>query len=156
VASGDRHIARAEEETRLNPLAEGFSAESTVAELAEWWLDNIARHPDLPTRLSERRCVSGWLTTLVDGALVVATPLPSALTVAAVEVMASTDAEHVAALGAVLDRALADDTRDSSRAGGGPQVHREGDQLPPAAQAALDRRDPAELDRRWREITGQA
>jgi hypothetical protein len=67
--------------------------------------------------------------------------------------MASTDAEQVAALRAVLDQALADETRVS---GERPRVYREGDQLPPAAQAALDRRDPAEVDRRWREVTGQA
>lgn len=70
--------------------------------------------------------------------------------------MASTDAEQVAALRAVLDHALADETRDTSPAGDGPRVYREGDQLPVAAQAALDRRDPAEMDRRWREVTGQA
>lgn len=70
--------------------------------------------------------------------------------------MASEDAEQVASLRAVLDQALADESRESSAAGDGPRVYGEGDQLPPAAQAALDRRDPAELDRRWREVTGQA
>jgi len=70
--------------------------------------------------------------------------------------MASTDAEQVAALRAVLDQTLADETRDSSPSSDGPRVYREGDQLPPAAQTALDRRDPAEVDRRWREVTGQA
>ena len=70
--------------------------------------------------------------------------------------MPSTDAEQVAALRAVLDQALADETRDSAPSGDGPRVYREGDQLPSAAQAALDRRDPAEVDRRWREVTGQA
>ena len=70
--------------------------------------------------------------------------------------MASTDAEQVAALRAVLDQALADETRNTSPASDGPRVYREGDLLPAAAQAAPDRRDPAEVDRRWREVTGQA
>ena len=43
-ASRDRHIAAAEEAGRRGPLAEGFHAESTVAELSRWWLDNVARH----------------------------------------------------------------------------------------------------------------
>lgn len=75
---------------------------------------------------------------------------------ATVGVMASTDAELVAALREVLDQALAEETGDTSRTGDGPRVYREGDPLPAAAQAALDRRDPAEVDRRWREVTGQA
>jgi hypothetical protein len=69
--------------------------------------------------------------------------------------MASKESDQVADLRAVLDQALRDEFRDGS-AVDGPRVYGEGDELPPAAQAGLDRRDPAELDRRWREVTGQA
>jgi len=44
VASRVRHIADAAEQARRAPLADGFTTESTVAELSRWWLDNIARH----------------------------------------------------------------------------------------------------------------
>jgi integrase len=43
-ASRERHIADAAEAERLGPLAEGFKADTTVAELAHWWLHTIARH----------------------------------------------------------------------------------------------------------------
>jgi integrase len=43
-ASRDRHIAEAQEVSRAAPLAEGFNAQSTIAELTRWWLDNVARH----------------------------------------------------------------------------------------------------------------
>jgi len=36
VASRDRHIAAAEEASSCGPLAEGFSANTTVAELGAW------------------------------------------------------------------------------------------------------------------------
>lgn len=68
--------------------------------------------------------------------------------------MSSTDSEQITNLRAVLDQALTDESRGSSAEE--PRVYREGDELPPAAQDALDRRDPAEVDRRWREATGQA
>ena len=44
VASRDRHIASAEEASRCSPLVEGFTSETTLAELSRWWLDNVARH----------------------------------------------------------------------------------------------------------------
>ena len=44
AASRDRHIAAAAESARFAPLAGGFTAETTVGELGEWWLENIARH----------------------------------------------------------------------------------------------------------------
>ncbi len=68
--------------------------------------------------------------------------------------MSSTESEQIASLRAVLDQALADEPRGNSAEE--PRVYREGEDLPPAAQEALDRRDPAEVDRRWREATGQA
>ena len=43
-ASRDRHIASAAEAARLAPLVEGFTADTTLAELSRWWLDNVARH----------------------------------------------------------------------------------------------------------------
>ncbi|MEM9653977.1 MAG: hypothetical protein AAGA65_17930 [Actinomycetota bacterium] len=70
--------------------------------------------------------------------------------------MSSTDSEQVANLREVLDQALADEDRDSSTSEEKQRTYREGDRLPSAAQAALDRRDPAEVERRWREATGQA
>ena len=44
VASRDRHIAKAEDDARFASLDEGFTADSTVADLAAWWLQNVARH----------------------------------------------------------------------------------------------------------------
>ena len=44
VASRDRHIAKAEDDARFTSLDEGFTADSTVADLAAWWLQNVARH----------------------------------------------------------------------------------------------------------------
>lgn len=44
IASRDRHITQADEDARCAPLAQGFTTQSTVAELSRWWLDNIARH----------------------------------------------------------------------------------------------------------------
>ncbi|MGB5755785.1 MAG: hypothetical protein WBM50_02620 [Acidimicrobiales bacterium] len=69
--------------------------------------------------------------------------------------MTSKESDQVADLRAVLDQSLVGEIHHGS-ALDGPRVYREGDLLPPAAQAGLDRRDPAELDRRWREVTGQA
>ena len=43
-ASRDRHVTAAAEAARFAPLAEGFHAGTTVAELSRWWMDNIARH----------------------------------------------------------------------------------------------------------------
>ena len=68
--------------------------------------------------------------------------------------MSSTESEQIASLRAVLDQALADESRGNSAEE--PRVYREDDELPPEAQETLDRRDPAEVDRRWREATGQA
>jgi len=44
VASRDRHIGKAEDDARSASLDEGFTADSTVADLAAWWLQNVARH----------------------------------------------------------------------------------------------------------------
>jgi hypothetical protein len=44
IASRDRHVAAAAEAERLAPLAEGFTAQSTLADLIRWWLVNVARH----------------------------------------------------------------------------------------------------------------
>ena len=45
VASRDRHIAKLADDAKFaSSLAGGFTAESTVAELTEWWLQNITRH----------------------------------------------------------------------------------------------------------------
>ena len=52
VTSRDRHIAAAEEASRCGPLAEAFSANTTVAELGAWWLENVARHRVRITTLS--------------------------------------------------------------------------------------------------------
>lgn len=68
--------------------------------------------------------------------------------------MSSTESEQITSLRAVLDQALADGPSGNSAEQ--PRVYHEGEELPPAAQEALDRRDPAEMDRRWREATGQA
>lgn len=43
-SSRDRHIAAEKEAARFAPLAGGFHAESTLADLARWWLDQVARH----------------------------------------------------------------------------------------------------------------
>lgn len=55
VASRDRHIAKADEDERYGALAEGFSAETTVGELASWWLEHVARHGVRPTSLATYR-----------------------------------------------------------------------------------------------------
>lgn len=52
VASRDRHVAAAEEAARYAPLAEGFTKDSTLAELGQWWLDNVARHRVRPTTIA--------------------------------------------------------------------------------------------------------
>ena len=44
IASRDRHIARAADDSRFGPVAEGFSHDSTLEQLATWWLENVARH----------------------------------------------------------------------------------------------------------------
>jgi hypothetical protein len=43
-ASRDRRIAEDSDASRHARLAEGFHAQSTLAELTRWWLDHIARH----------------------------------------------------------------------------------------------------------------
>ena len=55
VASRDRHVARANEEAKYGALEEGFSAETTVGELAAWWLEHVARHRVRPTSLATYR-----------------------------------------------------------------------------------------------------
>ena len=55
VASRDRHVARAKEEAKYGALEEGFSAETTVGELAAWWLEHVARHRIRPTSLATYR-----------------------------------------------------------------------------------------------------
>ena len=55
VASRDRHIAKADADERYGALAEGFSAETTVGELASWWLEHVARHGVRPTSLATYR-----------------------------------------------------------------------------------------------------
>jgi integrase len=49
VASRDRHLAKADDDARFSALDEGFTADSTVAELAAWWLQHVARHRVRPT-----------------------------------------------------------------------------------------------------------
>ncbi len=55
VASRDRHVAKANEEAKFGALEEGFSAETTVGELAGWWLEHVARHRVRPTSLATYR-----------------------------------------------------------------------------------------------------
>lgn len=55
VSSRDRHVAKADEEARIGSLEEGFSAQTTVGELASWWLENVARHRVRPTSLATYR-----------------------------------------------------------------------------------------------------
>ena len=43
-AKRNRYVEEATQAERCGPLAEGFQADSTVAELTRWWLDTIARH----------------------------------------------------------------------------------------------------------------
>ena len=43
-ASRARHVTAAVEAAPFVPLAEGFHAGITVAELSRWWMDNVARH----------------------------------------------------------------------------------------------------------------
>lgn len=54
-ASRDRHIAEAAEADALVSLPTGFAADSTVAEVAEWWLHHVARHRVRPTSLATYR-----------------------------------------------------------------------------------------------------
>ncbi len=54
-ASRDRHIAKAAEAEAFGSLSNGFTADSTVAELAEWWLHHVARHRVRPTSLATYR-----------------------------------------------------------------------------------------------------
>lgn len=56
IASRDRHIAKLADDAKFaSSLAGGFTAESTVAELTEWWLHNIARHRVRATTLATYR-----------------------------------------------------------------------------------------------------
>ncbi len=50
VASRDRHIAKVADDARFASLEEGFTADSTVAELSAWWLQNVARHASATPR----------------------------------------------------------------------------------------------------------
>lgn len=54
-ASRDRHIAKAAEAERFGTLSNGFTADSTVAEVAVWWLHHVARHRVRPTSLATYR-----------------------------------------------------------------------------------------------------
>lgn len=54
-ASRDRHIAKAAEAEAFGSLSNGFTADSTVAEIAVWWLDHVARHRVRPTSLATYR-----------------------------------------------------------------------------------------------------
>ena len=44
AASRDRHMAKSAEEERFAALDEGFEADSTIADVTDWWLQNVARH----------------------------------------------------------------------------------------------------------------
>ncbi len=55
VASRDRHLAKAEDDKRFADLEQGFTADTTVGQLADWWLQNIARHRVRPTTFSTYR-----------------------------------------------------------------------------------------------------
>lgn len=65
VASRDRHLAKAEDDKRFADLEQGFSADTTVADLADWWLQNIARHRVRPTTFA----TYGKQIRLIDGEL---------------------------------------------------------------------------------------
>ena len=54
-ASRDRHIAKAAEAEAFGTLSNGFTADSTVAEVAVWWLRHVARHRVRPTSLATYR-----------------------------------------------------------------------------------------------------
>ena len=43
-ASRNRHIADEAADAKLGPLADGFHAGTTLAELGRWWLDHVAVH----------------------------------------------------------------------------------------------------------------
>ena len=68
VASRDRHLAKAEDDKRFADLEQGFSADTTVADLADWWLQNIARHRVRPTTFAtyrkQIRLIAGELGTI--------------------------------------------------------------------------------------------
>lgn len=68
VASRDRHLAKAEDDKRFADLEQGFSADTTVADLADWWLQNIARHRVRPTTFAtyrkQIRLIDGELGTI--------------------------------------------------------------------------------------------
>lgn len=55
VASRDRHIGKSEDDSRFATLDQGFTADSTVADLSEWWLQNVVRHRVRPTTFSTYR-----------------------------------------------------------------------------------------------------
>ena len=54
-ASRDRHIARAAEAEAFGTLSNGFTPDSTVAEVAVWWLHHVARHRVRATSLATYR-----------------------------------------------------------------------------------------------------
>jgi len=54
-ASRDRHIAQAAQEAAIGTFSNGFTADSTVAEVAVWWLDHVARHRVRATSLATYR-----------------------------------------------------------------------------------------------------
>ena len=68
VVSRDRHLAKAEDDKRFADLEQGFSADTTVADLADWWLQNIARHRVRPTTFAtyrkQIRLIDGELGTI--------------------------------------------------------------------------------------------
>lgn len=61
VASRDRHIGNVADDARFASLDAGFTADSTVAELATWWLQHVARHRVRDTTFATLRWRScGW------------------------------------------------------------------------------------------------
>ena len=51
-ASRDRHVAAARAAAKRSPLAEGFHARSSVAEVTSWWLEHVAQHRVRATSLA--------------------------------------------------------------------------------------------------------
>ena len=64
-ASRNRHIADEAANAKLGPLADGFHAGTTLAELGRWWLDHVAVHRVRVTTWStydkQLRLVGAWL-----------------------------------------------------------------------------------------------
>ncbi len=55
AASRDRHIAKAVEDAQFGTLTQGFTVETTISELTQWWLEHVARHRVRPTSLATYR-----------------------------------------------------------------------------------------------------